>query len=208
MCLLFPFAPAFPVLEKNEPESGTGLAVKKEGEAEGLSNLIGATSPDTSDETVLSIVHAPPHNPPPRPALPLHTLLQSLLVSKNREARGLCSLESCLHCICSLAARRRDFMSLCKECNKKPQLVASCGDPGISFPEAWSGSLGLLEQRQRAAGKSIWLILTSFQIASSTAHWPPKVVLTGFGAAPGRGGQRTSVGLVVLGPRLLGHSLC
>ena len=68
--------------------------------------------------------------------------------------------------------------------------MASCGDPGISFPEAWSGSLGLLEQRQPPAGKSVWLILTSFQIASSTAHWPLKAVLLRLGAAPGRGGQR------------------
>ena len=68
MCLLFPFAPAFPILEKNQLESGTGLAAKKEEEAEGLSNLIGAISPDTSAVTVLSIVHGPPTTP--SPALP------------------------------------------------------------------------------------------------------------------------------------------
>lgn len=90
MCLLFPFAPAFPVLEKNEPESGTGLAVKKEGEAEGLSNLIGATSPDTSDETVLSIVHAPPHNPPAPPCpAPTHTAAEPAGFQKQRSQRTL-----------------------------------------------------------------------------------------------------------------------
>lgn len=68
MCLLFPFAPAFHILEKNQLESGTGLAAKKEEEAEGLSNLIGAISPDTSAVTVLSIVHGPPTTP--SPALP------------------------------------------------------------------------------------------------------------------------------------------
>ena len=40
-------------------ESSTGLAVEKKGEAEGLHDLLGATSPDTSAVTVLSIIRAP-----------------------------------------------------------------------------------------------------------------------------------------------------
>ena len=52
-------------------ESSTGLAVEKKGEAEGLHDLLGATSPDTSAVTVLSIIRARPP-PPPCPA-PIHT---------------------------------------------------------------------------------------------------------------------------------------
>ena len=81
-------------------------------------------------------------------------------------------------------------MSLCKECNKKPQLVASCGDPGISFPEAWSGSLGLLEQRQRAAGKSVWSILTSFKLPLAQLIGHRKLSLQDLGRHQGEVGSK------------------
>lgn len=96
----------------------------------------------------------------------------------NREDRGHCSLESCLHCACSQASKIRDFASLCKEHNKRPKFLLLAVPQMLIFLRPGLGVRWTHQGGQGAAGKDLARVLsTSLSLASSRAPQSLKLSL-------------------------------